>query len=136
VIAELLRNYAAAVGAKDAALFMALYDPNVRVFDAWDRWSYEGAAAWLCAVRKWFDSLGEETVRVAFDETHTSCAQDLAMVSSIVTYTGISAQGQALQSMANRISWAVRLADGGARIIHEHTSAPIEFGDMKAILKR
>jgi ketosteroid isomerase-like protein len=136
LIAELLGKYTAAVAAKDAASFMALYDPSVRVFDAWDRFSYEGAAAWLCAVRSWFDSLGEQNVSVTFDDTKTTAAQELAIVSSIVTYTGMSAQGQALQSMANRITWAVRLTDGGARILHEHTSAPVEFGGMTAILKR
>ena len=43
---EMQRNYASAVAAKDRATLMQLYDPNVRVFDAWECWSYEGAAAW------------------------------------------------------------------------------------------
>ena len=135
-IDEMLRSYASAVAAKDAEALMRLYDPHVRVFDAWDNWIYEGAVAWQTVVRNWFDSLGEETVRVTFDDTQSSGGQELAIVSAIVTYAGLSAQGQVLRSLQNRITWAVRLSDPGPRIIHEHTSAPIGFSDMKAILKR
>ena len=134
-IARMLETYAAAVAAKDAEAFMHLYDANVRVFDAWECFSYEGAPARQAVVRSWFDSLGEETVRVTFDETQVSQVQELALVSCIVTYTNASAQGQAQRSLQNRITWAMRL-DSNPRIIHEHTSAPIGFGAMKAILKR
>jgi hypothetical protein len=42
-IEELLAGYAAAVRAKDADGFIALYASDVRVFDMWGRWSYVGA---------------------------------------------------------------------------------------------
>ncbi len=41
-IARVLRSYESAVLAKDIEAFMRLYDPKVRVFDAWGVWSYEG----------------------------------------------------------------------------------------------
>ena len=49
-IRQLLLRYAESVHAKDVGAFMRLYDPNVRVFDTWGVWSYEGAAAWQAAV--------------------------------------------------------------------------------------
>ena len=35
-----------AVRAKDVASFVALYANDVRVFDMWECWSYDGAEAW------------------------------------------------------------------------------------------
>jgi ketosteroid isomerase-like protein len=135
-IERMLETYAAAVAAKDSASFMRLYDPNVRVFDAWECWTYEGSAAWEAMVRSWFDSLGTESVRVTFDETRSSGGQELTILSTIVTYTGISAQGEVLRSIPNRLTWAIHQSNSGPRIIHEHTSAPIGFSEMKAILNR
>jgi hypothetical protein len=80
--------------------------------------------------------LGSETVRVTFDDTQSTTAQELAIVSSIITYTGVSAEGKPLRSLQNRITWAIHLSVPGPRIIHEHTSAPIGFSEMKAILSR
>jgi ketosteroid isomerase-like protein len=45
-----LDTYRAAVLAKNAETLMHLYDPEVRVFDTWGTWSYEGAAAWRVAI--------------------------------------------------------------------------------------
>ena len=38
--------------------------------------------------------------------------------------------------MQNRISWVLRTSGHVLRIVHEHTSAPIGFTDMKAMLQR
>jgi ketosteroid isomerase-like protein len=135
-ITRILESYAAAVRAKDVDAFMRLYDPAVRVFDAWGVWSYEGAAAWQRSVEGWFTSLGAETVKASFDEVQSTLGQELAMVSAIVTYAGVSAQGVAVRSMQNRISWVLRRTGHVWRIVHEHTSAPMGYEDMKAILQR
>jgi len=106
------------------------------VFDAWGVWSYEGAAAWQLAVEGWFTSLGTERVKVSFDDVQTWGGRELAMVSAIVTYAGVSAQGEPLRSMQNRITWVLRMTGHNLRIMHEHTSAPIDFDESKAILQR
>ncbi len=41
-ITRIIETYKSAVHAKDAAAFMRLYDPKVRIFDTWGVWSYEG----------------------------------------------------------------------------------------------
>lgn len=135
-IAQLLQTYAAAVHAKDAAALMRLYDPGVRVFDAWGVWSYDSAAAWQSAVESWFQSLGSERVNVRFDEVRVSPGADMAIVSAIVTYAAVSAQGEPLRHMHNRLTWGLKTIRHVLRIVHEHTSAPIGFEDMKAILQR
>ena len=133
---RVLETYKAAVFAKDVEAFMRLYDPKVRIFDAWGIWSYEGAASWQMAVEAWFTSLGAEKVKVSFDEVQVSGSPDFAVVSAIVTYAGLSAQGEPLRAMQNRLTWALKTSGHVLRIIHEHTSAPVGFEDMKAILQR
>ncbi len=135
-IKRVLEGYQAAVLAKDAEAFIRLYDPKARVFDAWGVWSYEGAAAWQASVEGWFSSLGTERVQVSFDDLQTSGSADMAAVTAIVTYTGLSAQGEPLRSMQSRLSWVLRTSGHVLRIVHEHTSAPVGFEDMKAILQR
>lgn len=42
-IERVVETYRSAVYAKDAGALIRLYDPGVRVFDAWGVWSYEGS---------------------------------------------------------------------------------------------
>ena len=135
-IARVLESYKAAVHAKDVAALMRLYEPDVRVFDAWGVWSYEGSQAWQRAVEGWFQSLGAERVKVTFEAVQISEGRESAVVSAVVTYAGVSAQGEQLRSMQNRLTWALRVSGHVLRIAHEHTSAPIGFEDQKAILQR
>lgn len=135
-VARILGVYESAVYKKDVEALMRLYDPGVRVFDAWGVWSYEGAEAWQRAVEGWFTSLGSERVKVTFANVQAFSGKDMASVSAIVTYAGISAEGQPLRAMQNRISWVLRTIGHVPRIVHEHTSAPIGFDDSKAILMR
>jgi ketosteroid isomerase-like protein len=135
-VAQVMESYVTAVAAKDAKALTRLYDPSVRIFDAWDRWVYEGAAAWQSNLDHWLGSLGDSSVRVSFEETHTFGSHPLWVMNAIITFAAVSAAGEVSHSMQNRLTWAIRLSDAGARIIHEHTSAPIGIADMQAILTR
>ena len=135
-IAQILDAYAAAVHAKDVSAFMRLYDPGVRVFDMWGVWSYESAAAWQTAVEGWFSSLGTERVKVTFDAVQTAGGREWATVSAFVGYAAVSAQGEPLRAMQNRLSWVLQTRGHVLRIVHQHTSAPIGFEDTKAIFQR
>jgi ketosteroid isomerase-like protein len=135
-IDQIFDKYKGAVFGKDSAAFIRLYDPKVRVFDAWGVWSYEGAAAWQLAVEAWFISLGTERVKVRFDDVQRLGSADFATVSAIATYASVSATGEPLRAMQNRLSWALKSSGHVLRIVHEHTSVPVGFEDMKAILQR
>jgi ketosteroid isomerase-like protein len=136
MIAPLLQAYAAAARTKDVDAFMRLYADDVRVFDAWGVWSYEGAPAWRKMIETWFGSLGDEGVRVAFDDVVTTLAPGFAHLTAIVTYAGVSASDETLRSMQNRLTWVLRDGSAGWQVIHEHTSLPVGFDDAKAILHR
>ena len=135
-LARILGAYEVAVFAKDVDGFMRLYSPDVRIFDAWGVWLYDGAEPWRRAVEGWFGSLGSERVRVSFEDVMSLSGMDLSSVNAIVTYAALSAEGVQLRAMQNRITWVLRTVGDVPRIIHEHTSAPIGFEDMKAILVR
>ena len=135
-IAKVQENYSSAVHAKDVGAFVRLYDPKVRVFDAWGIWSYEGLETWQRAVEAWFTSLGTERVKVTFEDVQSAGTAECTVVSAIVTYTGFSSEGKQLRTMQNRLTWGLKTSGHVLRINHEHTSAPMGFEDMKAILVR
>jgi ketosteroid isomerase-like protein len=135
-VALLIETYRQAVLVCDLEAFMRLYDPKVRVFDAWGVWSHEGADAWRKAVEGWFSSLGDERVRVIAEDVEVKGNAGLCTVSAIFTYAGFSAAGKELRAMQNRLSWVLERQGSDWRIVHEHTSAPISFDESKAILQR
>lgn len=128
VIAEL---YARAVYSKDEQAFLALYDEDVIVFDAWEQWVYEGREAWSRMVRGWFGELGEERARVTFSPIYCHIENDSAIWCATVRYAGVNATGEELHALDNRLSWGLRRRDGRWLIVHEHTSAPADFKTQK-----
>lgn len=50
---------------RDRGLTDTDYAENVRVFDMWERWAYDGSSAWRDDMaQEWFGSLGDEQVAV------------------------------------------------------------------------
>jgi len=135
-IHRILERYRSAVLAKDIEGFIRLYSGNVRIFDTWETWIYEGREAWRNAVEKWFASLGEETVAVSAEDIRVTGGADFAIASAIVTYTAVSAAGVMLRSIQNRLTLALAKNGGDWLIVHEHTSMPLRFDDMRAMPAR
>jgi ketosteroid isomerase-like protein len=132
----LLDTYKNAVFQKDVEAFTALFDENVRVFDMWQRWSYEGLDAWQEIVRGWFSELGTNRDVITFDEIQTEAAGEMAVVSGFVRFTAVSEKGEELRYLEDRFSWVVRKKGDVWKIIHQHTSGPIDFETMKVMLRR
>lgn len=127
---RMFEAYAAAVRAKDVDGFVALYADDVRTFDLWSAWSYDGKDALRAMVSEWFGSLGDvEEVVVEFDDVRTTNGGDVATVSAFTTYAAVSPDGTRLRSMNNRLTWVLRRDSGGEwKVVHEHTSAPAGEG--------
>jgi uncharacterized protein (TIGR02246 family) len=123
---QMLDSYAAAVRAKDVDALVGLYADDVRTFDLWSEWSYDGKPAFREMVTEWFGSLpDDEVVAVEFDEIRTQAGEDVAAVSAFTTFAAVAPDGTELRSMNNRLTWILRKdADGAWKIAHEHTSAP------------
>ena len=136
-VEAVLTAYGAAVYEKDVEAFISLYDEDVRVFDLWGSWSYDSADTWRQMVAEWFGSLGDERVAVESEDVRTTVADGVAVVHAFLTYKGISADGEELRAMNNRLTWTLQRADDGSwTIVHEHTSAPADFETAKVILQR
>jgi uncharacterized protein (TIGR02246 family) len=136
-IEQVLDAYRAAVHAKDVDGFVALYDEDVSVFDMWGRWSYDGSDAWRGLVAEWFGSLGSEQVVVELQDVQTIVGGGVAVAHAFVTFKALSAEGEELRAMNNRLTWGLRETGVGEwKIVHEHTSAPVDFETAKVILQR
>jgi ketosteroid isomerase-like protein len=136
-IEELVESYRAAVQAKDVDAFVKLYDEHVRVFDLWGRWSYDGVDQWRGVATQWFDSLGDDQVAVEWHDLHSVVGEDVAAAYTFVVFKGVSAAGEKLRAMHNRLTWVLRKTpEGPWKILHEHTSAPVDFETSKVILQK
>ncbi len=135
MIEQVVEAYTAAVHAKDAGAFAALYAEDTRNFDMWGSFSYEGSAAVRTMAEGWFGSVGTDQIRVEFLEVRETVDDDVAVASAFIKFRGISAAGEELRSMTNRISWGLRRTPDGWRIVHEHTSVPLG-DDGKGIFER
>jgi uncharacterized protein (TIGR02246 family) len=134
---EMLAAYAAAVRAKDVEAFVDLYEDDIRTFDLWSVWAYDGKPEFREMVRQWFGSLPEdELVEVEFDEVRTQSGDRIGGLSALTTFRAVRPDGKELRSMNNRLTWVLRRdADGAWRIAHEHSSAPAGEGG-KVMLQR
>ena len=57
-IMSLFDKYETSVADKNITLLMSLYGDDIRVFDTWRVWVYEGIDKWRETNEKWFQSLG------------------------------------------------------------------------------
>jgi ketosteroid isomerase-like protein len=136
VIHDMLHAYKAAVFAKDVDAYIALYDDNVRIFDMWQDWSCQGGAEWRASTEVWFNSLGNERVLVDTDEVNVHIADTLATLDGFIGFSAQSPEGAILRSLTSRLTWILELRNPGWKIVHQHTSAPIDFKTTKAIFSR
>ena len=136
IVHGVIEAYRQAVFDQDTDAFMRLYNPDARVFDSWDVWSYESAAEWRKSVHGWLSSLGEDRVRVTVDDVRVWGERPMLVVSAVFRYAAFSSTGVELRSLQNRLTWALRPAIDSWKIVHEHASLPVRAENTKAIFKR
>jgi uncharacterized protein (TIGR02246 family) len=134
-ISGLFEAYKTAVFRKDVEGFLALFDQDIRVFDMW-AWEYDGPGAWREMVNGWFGSLGSDRDVVTFDDIRIRESGDIGVASAFARFTAVSPEGKELRFLENRLTWVVRKKDGGWKIVHEHTSGPVDGATMKVRLQR
>ncbi len=136
VVMQALGAYRSAVHAKDVDALAALYADDVRVFDMWGEWQYDGLDAWRGMASGWFGSLGDERVVVDFADVRAFGNAGLVVGHAFATYAAVDAQGATLRSLVNRFSVTLRRDADAWKIVHEHSSSPLDFATAKAILQR
>jgi len=135
-LARMLHAYRDAVFAKDVDAFVRLYDADVHVFDMWGEWSLQGIAAWRRMAEGWFGSLDDERVRVTFDDVESFVDDEMTCGYATVTYSALAADNTVLRSLSNRMTVVLQRRGEDWKVVHEHTSAPIEHETLKARLQR
>ncbi len=135
-VSRVLQGYKSAVFAQNVDAFVALYDADVQVFDLWGAWSHRGLAAWRAMATAWFGGLGTDRVVVEFSEVQVMAEGELAVAHAFVSYTAIDPDGAKLRSLNNRLTVALKPAGGVWKIVHEHTSAPVDSETGKVIFQR
>ena len=121
-IQSLLKSYAQKVLAKDIEGFLSLYHEDVVVFDAFDAWRYDGNHQWRLVPTQWFTDLQTHLVDVRFREVTLEGAGPLRLVHGLIDYCHQTEQDKHL---ANRFTWIIKQTGDHWKIIHEHTSLPI-----------
>lgn len=126
LIDALIASYCDSALRKDPDAMLALYDESVRLFDLWDQAEVRGRAAWAPVVRDWLGGLGDETVHVRFEDVEIQVAADTALVTGFVHFEARNSSGAKLRSMKNRLTWSLARRGDGWKIVHQHTSLPID----------
>lgn len=133
---SLFHTYKTAVFEKDLDTFISIFDNDILVYDMWQQWTYEGLAAWKDMAKGWFESLGPDRDVVTYEAEQIQHSGDMAVLTAIVKFTAVSDKGEPLRFLQNRLTWVARKIDGTWKIIHQHTSSPIDFETMKVILTK
>jgi ketosteroid isomerase-like protein len=133
---SLFRIYKDAVFEKDIEAFSSLFDENVRVFDMWEQWTYDGLGAWMGLVKDWFSSLGTNRDVITYDGIQIQTSGEMAFASAFVRFTAVSEAGEELRYLDERLTWVIVKKTGTWKIVHQHTSGPVDFNSMKIMLKR
>lgn len=123
LLQPLLDRYRDRVLAKDIEGFLDLYDLDVEVFDAFDAWRYDGNHQWRVVPTNWFTDLNEDVVEVRFRDVTVIGRYNLFVVYGLIDYQ----QGaDPDKHLSNRFTWIVKRDGNDFKIVHEHTSLPID----------
>jgi ketosteroid isomerase-like protein len=125
--------YKQAAWDKDIERMIRLYDDDVIIYDMWANGYQTGLTEWSGVIKDWLGSLGEENVNVIFEMIEIHESGDVGFASALITYQAISADDTILRSMRNRLTIGCQKKNDMWKVIHQHTSAPIN-SDLVAIL--
>jgi ketosteroid isomerase-like protein len=103
-IKEFFTIYREAVWNKDAKAMTELYDKEAVIFDTWDQGYVESSSEWNKIIEDWFNSLGDEKVKVDFEMENIHQSDNVGFASAVIQFRAISGDGNVLRSMKNRIN--------------------------------
>jgi ketosteroid isomerase-like protein len=76
-------------------------------------------------------------VAVEFHNIQAITGDDVTAADAFITFKGLSADGEELHVVNNRLTWVLRKTpEGSWKVIHAHTSAPVDGGTGKVTLQR
>lgn len=132
---ELLENFQSAVLEQDVDKFISMYDINVHVFDSWSKWNIIGSAEWRKHVEGWFSVLKRDNsvLKVSYEDCVVYENGDLASIHTNVRFSEFNSNKIEFRHLTNRFTFILKKIDSTWKIVHEHSSLPINPDDGKGI---
>ena len=118
---------------KDTESMIGLYDDKVVIFDMWKQGYQTGLTEWSIVIKDWLGSLGEEKVNVIFERIEIHEGDKVGFGNALITFQAISVGNTIVRSMKNRITLGFIKEKDAWKVVHQHTSAPIN-SNLEAIL--
>lgn len=137
-INEVLDNYRITVFDRDVEGYLCLYDESVQLYDSWNQWELKDLHALRTMASNWFEELKLEDVRdkVSFDDVVIEELGDLAFLHGTMTFIACNSSDKELRRISNRFTLGLRRVNGSWKILHQHTSLPIDIRSGKGIFTR
>lgn len=132
-IEEFFVIYKNAAWNKDVKQMVGLYHENVVIFDMWEHGFQKGLKAWSLEISNWLESLGDEKVKVDFEMISIQEESMVGFASALVSFQALGLDQTILRGMKNRISLGYIRDKSGWKVVHQHTSAPID-SNLQALL--
>ena len=124
-IRDFFTIYQQAAWDQDIESMIGLYDDNVVVYDMWTHGYQMGLAGWSGVIKDWLGALGDEKVKVTFEMIEIHEDGNIGFASALISYQAVSADNTILRSMKNRLTIGFQRKKDTWKVIHQHTSAPI-----------
>ena len=132
-IQDYFKIYKQSAWEKDLESMIGLYDENVVIFDMWNQGYRTGLKEWSTVIKDWLESLDEEKVNVIFEMIKIHESDSVGFANALITFQAISNENAIVRSMKNRITLGFIKQNNVWKVIHQHTSAPIN-SNLEGIL--
>lgn len=132
---QVLDAYRNAVVTRDVDAFLAIYDDDVRLFDAWNRFDEFGVDIWRGMIEDWFGSHPDDEFELRFDDVHAVVGEDVAIVNGILVFA-IVVDGTSAHQQVHRYTAGIQKKGDTWKIVHEHTSMPVHHETGQGVLTR
>lgn len=130
----LIDRYTAAAIALDREALLALYHDDILLYDLMLPWQISGTGAWSAKIDSWFSGVGSDPVVEASDVAVTTLGE-AALLTMTMHYGHTDEDGTSMR-MANRLTWVAVAAGDDWKILHEHTSVPLDEQTMSPQFQR
>lgn len=127
-------RYTAAVKSLDKQALLALYAPSLRMFDMTSPFELRGPETFAKRVDKWFVDMEGSVPGAKALQIESAASGDLAYMSMLMEYFDVDEEGNR-RGMTNRLTWVLAPDGDDWKIIHEHTSVPLDEETMEPMFQ-